>query len=163
VMAGLGQCRCEPKGKIQISNFKLVVKSYDRLTVMTQIKRVIKPAIRYSEAFKVTVVRELEEQGLTVLAIRTKYGIKGAGTVESWLGKYGNGTRGKRVLVQTAEEIDEFKAMKNRMRHLETLLADANVALVLERGYLQLACQRAGIADVAEFKKKTAGTRPSLG
>lgn len=109
------------------------------------------------------VVRELENQGLTVLAIRRKYDIRGAGTVESWLGKYGNGTRGKMILVQKPEEINELKQLKTRLRRLETALADANVELVLERAYLRLACERAGIADVAEFKKKTAGMPPMTG
>jgi hypothetical protein len=40
---------------------------------------------------------------------------------------------------------------------LERALADTNIDLALERQYTRLACQRAGIADVAEFKKKAAG------
>lgn len=109
------------------------------------------------------VVRELENEGLTVIAIRRKYDIRGAGTVESWLGKYGNGTRGKMILVQRPEEINELKQLKTRMRRLETALADANVELVLERAYLRMACGRAGITDVAEFKKKAGGPPPMTG
>ncbi len=109
------------------------------------------------------VVRELESQGLTIIAVRRKYGIRGAGTVESWMRKYGNGTRGKMILVQRPEEIDELKQLKARVRRLETALADANVDLVLERAYVRLACQRAGITDVADFKKKTAGQPPMTG
>ena len=108
-------------------------------------------------------VRELERQGLSVRAVRRKYGIRGVGTVENWIRKYGNGTRGKMILVQRPEEIDELKALKARMRRLETALADANVDLVLERAYTRIACQRAGITDVAEFKKKTAGQLPMTG
>lgn len=130
---------------------------------MNQLNSVIKPAIRYSEAFKMAVVLELESQGLTVLAVRRKYGIRGAGTVESWVGKYGNGTRCQRILVQKPEEINELKQLKTRVRRLETALADANVDLVLERAYLRLACQRAGIADVGEFKKKAGGQPPMTG
>ncbi len=130
---------------------------------MIQTIHVNKPAIRYSVSFKMTVVRELEDQGLTVLAVRQKYGIKGAGTVESWVGKYGNGTRGKRILVQTPEEINELKQVKARMRRLETILADTNVELALERAYTRMACQRAGITDVLEFKKKAGGSLPMTG
>jgi transposase len=130
---------------------------------MIQQNGVNKPAIRYSEAFKMEVVRELESQGLTIIAVRRKYGIRGAGTVESWMRKYGNGTRGKMILVQRPEEIDELKQLKARVRRLETALADANVDLVLERAYVRLACQRAGITDVADFKKKTAGQPPMTG
>ncbi|MDB6109392.1 MAG: hypothetical protein JWR69_1142, partial [Pedosphaera sp.] len=43
------------------------------------------------------------------------------------------------------------------MRKLESALADANIDAALERAYTRLACERAGIKDVAEFKKKAGG------
>jgi hypothetical protein len=42
---------------------------------------------------------------------------------------------------------------------LESALADANIDAALERAYTRLACRRAGIADVAEFKKKPLASR----
>jgi transposase-like protein len=114
-------------------------------------------AIRYSEAFKMEVVRELEEKDLPFAEIRRKYGIKGCGTVQSWARKYGNGSRGKVIRVQKPEEFDEVKRLKERVRLLERALADANVDLALERAYMEMACERAGIKDVADFKKKAAG------
>ena len=65
--------------------------------------------------------------------------------------------------MERPEEIDERKQLKERMRRLETALANAHVDLALERAYTQIACERAGIKDVAAFKKKAAGppaTRP---
>ena len=47
--------------------------------------------------------------------------------------------------------------MKERMRRLESALADANVQLALERAFTRIACERAGIKDVAAFKKKVDG------
>jgi transposase-like protein len=108
-------------------------------------------------------VRELESQGLSINAVRRKYGIRGAGTVENWIRKHGNGTRGKVIRVERPEEIDELKRLKDRVRRLETALADSNVELVLERAYTRIACRRAGITDVAEFKKKAAGQLPTTG
>ena len=102
------------------------------------------------------VVRELETELAPAEHVRRKYGV-GVGTIQEWLGKYGNGTRGKIIRVETPKEINELKQLKERIRRLETALADANVDLVLERAYTHLACQRAGITDVAEFKKKAAG------
>jgi transposase-like protein len=113
--------------------------------------------IRYSEAFKMGVVRELEEQDLPCEHVRRKYGILGCGTVQSWVRKYGNGTRGKVIRVETPEQIDELKRLKERVKRLERLLADANIDLALERAYTQIACERAGIQDVNEFKKKHPG------
>jgi transposase-like protein len=114
-------------------------------------------AIRYSEAFKREVVRELETDGLAFEDLARKYGIKGKTTVARWVRQYGNGTRGKVIRVERPGEINELKRLKARVRQLESALADANIDSALERAYTRLACQRAGITDVAEFKKKAAG------
>lgn len=112
--------------------------------------------IRYSEAFKMAVVREVEEQDLPFEQARRKYGIRGCFTVQAWVHKYGNGSRGKRIRVEKPEEINELKRLKERVRRLESALADANIDLALERAYTELACERAGM-EVEEFKKKAAG------
>jgi hypothetical protein len=59
--------------------------------------------------------------------------------------------------VEKPEEINEQAQLKRRVRALERALADANIDLALERQYTRLACERAGIQDVTEFKKKAAG------
>jgi transposase-like protein len=117
--------------------------------------------IRYSESFKMEVVREMETQGRNCHQIRQKYGIVGGGTVERWARKYGNGLMGKVIRVETPKDIDELKKLKERLKRLESLLADTNLELALERQYTRLACERAGIEDVEEFKKKAAGKRPT--
>lgn len=101
-------------------------------------------------------VRELEEQDLPFEEIRRKYGIKGTVTVQNWVRKYGNGSRGKMIRVEKPEEINELKRLKERVRRLESALADANIDLALERAFTELACERAGL-KVEEFKKKAAG------
>ena len=75
-----------------------------------------------------------------------------------WVRQYGNGTRGKRIRVEKPEEINELQRLKERVRRLESALADANIDLALERAYTEMACERAGL-DVAEFKKKALGQR----
>jgi len=106
------------------------------------------------------VVRELEEQDLACEHVRRKYGIKGCFTVQNWIRKYGNGSRGIRIRVEKPEEINELKRLRARVRQLESALADANIDAALERSFLELACERAGL-DVAEFKKKAAGQLPT--
>jgi transposase-like protein len=103
-----------------------------------------------------TIVREIEENDLPVDQVRRKYGIVGRDTVPKWLRKYGNGSRGIRIRVEKPEEIDEKKTLKERVRQLERLLADANIDLALERAYTEIACERAGV-KVEELKKKAAG------
>ena len=77
--------------------------------------------------------------------------------MQRWVCKYGNGTRGKVIRVEKPEEINELKRLQQKLRRLESALADAHVDLAIERAYTQMACNRAGIADVEEFKKKAAG------
>jgi transposase-like protein len=120
-----------------------------------------RPAIRYSEAFKLQVVRELERGEGNFSDLRRKYGIKGIGTLREWVNKYGNGSIGKVIRVEQPEEVNEKEQLKQRVRALERALVDTNLELALERQYTRLACQRAGIDDVAEFKKKAAGPRPT--
>jgi transposase len=128
------------------------------MTTKTNARRV---EIRYSEAFKMEVVREVEAGGLAFEAVSLKYGIKGTTTVSRWVGQYGNGTRGKVIRVEKPGELNELKRLTERVRKLESALADANIDAALERAYTRLACERAGILDVAEFKKK-AGGRPDM-
>lgn len=102
------------------------------------------------------VVREVEQQDLPFEQVRRKYGIRSGATVPAWVRKYGNGSRGIRIRVEKPQEIDELKRLQERVRRLESALADANIDLALERAYTKLACARAGVA-VEEFKKKAAG------
>jgi transposase-like protein len=117
--------------------------------------------IRYSQAFKMAVVREVEEQDLPFEQVRRKYGIRSAATVATWVRKFGNGSRGAKIRVEKPEEINEKEQLKRRVRALEQALADANIDLALERQYTRLACERAGIKDVTEFKKRAAGSPPT--
>ena len=119
----------------------------------------VRPAIRYSEAFKLAVVREVEGEGLPCQRVQRKYGIEGGATVNRWVRQYGNGSRGKIIRVEQPKEINENKALKQRVKRLEKLLADANLDLALEKAYTLRACERAGIQDVEAFKKKIDGGR----
>ncbi|MEK7995652.1 MAG: transposase [Planctomycetota bacterium] len=120
-----------------------------------------KPVMRYSEAFKLQVVRELEEGRFgTPCGAGRAYGVKGAGTVAYWVRRYGkNHLLGKVVRVMKADEQAEVKALRQRVRELERALADAHLDSKLEAAYTQLACKAAGIEDVTDFKKKHAGVR----
>ena len=112
--------------------------------------------IRYSEAFKMAVVREVEEQDLPFEQVRRKYGIGGCWTVQGWVRKLGHGSRGKRIRVEKPEEINELARLRAELRRAKEALADAHIDLALERAFTELACERAGV-DAAEFKKKAAG------
>jgi transposase-like protein len=124
---------------------------------MSEQKRMPKPVIRYSQAFQMEVVRELESGMMSISEIQRKYGIRGEGTVQRWLGRYGNGSRGKVIRVETPQQINELRRLKERVQRLEQALADAHIELALEKAVAQRACERAGIKDLEEFKKKRLG------
>jgi transposase-like protein len=113
--------------------------------------------IRYSEAFKMAVVRELQEQDLPFEHVRRKYGILGCSSVQTWVRKYGNGSRGKRIRVEKPNEINELARLRGELRRVKEALADAHVELALERAFTEVACERIGI-DPEEFKKKWLGS-----
>ena len=113
--------------------------------------------ITYSQAFKMAVVKELEESDISFEAVRRKYGIRGSSTVQKWARRYGQGELGKIIRVEKPKEVNERAEMKQRIKALEKALADAHIELAVERACTKVACRRAGIEDVAEFKKKAAG------
>jgi transposase len=119
-----------------------------------------RPPIRYSEAFKMQLVREVEEQEISITECQRKYGVRGRFTLRRWLSQYGNGSIGKVIRVEKPQEINEKEQLKRRVRALERALADTNIDLALERAYTRIACERAGIEDVEEFKKKAVGALP---
>ena len=116
-------------------------------------------AIRYSEAFKLQVLREIEEgRFATRVGACRAYGIRGQGTIERWAVKYGkNHLVGKVIRVETPKEVSEVKALRKRVRDLEKALASERLDHMLGDAYLNIACRAAGIEDVDDFKKKHAG------
>jgi transposase-like protein len=113
----------------------------------------------YSEAFRRQVVEEIERGKFSSIyeANRT-YGIKGNGTINQWIQKYGHrDLLAKRVRIETLKERDELKEARKRIRELEAALADAHIDCCLEESYFRIACERFG-CDPLDFKKKNAIT-----
>ncbi|MBC2601261.1 transposase, partial [Puniceicoccus vermicola] len=114
-----------------------------------------KSAIRYSESFKLRVVRELEDGRFeTITQARRHYGISGTRTIHGWLKEFGkNSMLPKVVRVETPEEQIELKRLRERVKQLEKAVADQFIASEVEKSFLEIACERAGYDDVEEFKK----------
>lgn len=121
----------------------------------------MKSVVRYSEAFKLQVLREVEGGKFATRTVAARaYGIKGHGTIESWVRKYGKlHLLGKVVRVERPEELNENRELRKRVRELEKALVEAHLRQRFDEAYLRIACRAAGIEDVEEFKKKHAGER----
>jgi transposase-like protein len=115
-------------------------------------------AIRYSEAFKLQAVREVESGRDCAYGVQRKYGIKGTGTVMRWVRQLGSGKYGKIIRVERPDEIGEVARLRHQLRQAKEALADAHMELALEKAYLVEACQQLG-QPVESFKKKRAGKR----
>ena len=85
--------------------------------------------IRYSISFRQKVVREIEEEGLTVQAAKRRYGIGGGQTIQRWIRKFGKyHLLEKIVRIETMEEKDQVKKMQEEIRKLKLALADSLMA-----------------------------------
>jgi transposase len=121
----------------------------------------VRTYIRYSEAFKQQVLRELEEGKFkNIQAAAHAYGIRGGSTIQEWIRRSGRTHLLRRVIrVETPKEVSEVKELRRRVRDLEKALADAHLDQKLAEAYLGIACESAGIEDVEAFKKKQSGKR----
>ena len=91
--------------------------------------KVTRPVLRYSISFQQKVVRELEEEGMTIISAKRRYGIKGSQTIQKWIRKFGkHHLLNKIVRIETMEEKDQLKKMQEEIRRLKIALADSLMA-----------------------------------
>ena len=115
--------------------------------------------VRYSEAFKVQIVEEIERGRFSSPYEAAKaYGITGQGTVKRWLRQFGREMLLKKVVrVEKPDEPGEIRRLKDRVRRLEEALADAHMDSVLEQSFFEMLCKQTGV-DSETFKKKHDGS-----
>jgi len=114
--------------------------------------------IRYSQAFKMQIVREVENGVGSVEATARKYNIKGKTTVMRWVRQLGSGKYGKIIRVEIPDEINETTRLRRQLRQAKEALADAHMELALEKAFLVVACEQMD-QSVEDFKKKRDGKR----
>jgi transposase-like protein len=113
--------------------------------------------IRYSTAFKLQAVREVDRGEICAEAVQRKYGIKGHGTVIRWVRQWGSGQYGKILRVEKPEEINEATRLRKQLRQVKEALADTHLELALEKAFLGVACEQLD-QTVEGFKKKHGGS-----
>lgn len=114
-----------------------------------------KIVVRYSEAFKMQLIQELESGKLdSIEHARRSYGIAGTTTIQKWLKKYGrNDLRAKVVRVEKPNEQDQIKRLVKEVKALKSALAETQVQNLLNRSVYEVLCHEVGV-DPGEFKKK---------
>jgi transposase-like protein len=112
--------------------------------------------IRYSNAFKMQAVREVETGVLCAQAVRRKYNVRGTDTVMRWVRQFGSGKYGKVIRVEKADEVSEPARLRKQLGQAKEALADTHMELVLEKAFLAVACEQLD-QRVEGFKKKHAG------
>lgn len=117
-----------------------------------------KKVVRYSEAFKQQVVSDVEAGRFgSPFEAAGAYGVGGPGTVRRWMRQYGKGHLLKKVVrVEKEGEPREIKRLRERVRELESALADAYIDGALSESYFEILCERTE-TDPDAFKKKHGG------
>lgn len=87
-----------------------------------------KVSIRYSISFRRQVVKEIEEEGLSLSQAARRYGIKGGSTIQRWLKTFGkNHLLNKIVRVEMKGEKDRVRELEAEIKKLKIALADATL------------------------------------
>lgn len=80
--------------------------------------------IRYSKAFKLKVIQEIEEKEISIAEAKRNYDIRGGQTIQKWIKKYGKEELlPKIVRVEMRGEKDRIKQLEAEKRALETAVA----------------------------------------
>lgn len=111
---------------------------------------------RYSNAFKLKVISEIESGKYTMHQAKQIYDIGGMGTIPYWLKKFGkNDLLNKVVRIQMKNEADKLKQLKQEKQQLESALAHAHVKIISLESLIECAEQEFSI-DL----KKNSGSKP---
>ena len=110
--------------------------------------------VRYSESFKLQVVKEYEESYLTRKELSLKYGIKGGSTISNWIKKYGSESTQNRIIrVEKPNEKDRIKELEKEVERLKKALAHQTLVAVTKESMAEVIAEDFGV-DLEEVKKK---------
>jgi len=113
---------------------------------------------RYSHAFKLQAVRDIESPDVRAAVVVRKYSHIDQGTLMRWIRQFGSVNPSRPVVAQAKPERTRLARLRSELRLARGALADAHLELALEKAYLAEACDQLD-QTVAAFKKKPAGRR----
>lgn len=113
-----------------------------------------KVVVRYSESFKLQVVKEYEESYLSRLELSKKYGIKGGSTINLWIKKYGSAqSQNKIIRVEKPNEKDRIKELEAEIARLKGALAHQTMVAITKESMVEAIAEDFGV-DLEKIKKK---------
>jgi transposase-like protein len=122
-------------------------------------KRKREKFIRYSEAFKQEIVREVESGTRSLSEVRQVYNL-GSCTIQKWIKRMGKFDLLPRAIrVETPDEKDRIKELERQIKDLKNALAETQVRYIIAESQLEVVCEQQGL-NVEEVKKKVKG-KPS--
>jgi transposase-like protein len=109
---------------------------------------------RFSEAFKRTRVRELEEGRTRISEISKVYEVSDT-AVYKWLEKYSTKSKPERTIVESKSDTSKIIALEKRIAELERLLGQKQIEMEFKEKMIELAEKKYGV----DIKKKFAVKR----
>jgi len=110
---------------------------------------------RYSTAFKMKVISEIESGKYTIAEARHIYDINSAGTIPYWLKRYGKDhLLNKVVRIQMKDERDKIKDLKNQIKALERALSKSQVDNICWQSLVEVIDEKYGIDSKKNFGSK---------
>ena len=109
---------------------------------------------RYSEAFRIQLVREYEKEGLTITALKKRYKVSRT-TLQKWIDRYSlQGRRYQMMIIQTPADQDRLKELEAENTKLKIMLADLQLDKVMLQTTLEVVEQEYSI-DVKKNAMKS--------
>ncbi len=105
---------------------------------------------RYSVSFQHRVVKEIEEEGISISVIKRRYDIRGSETIQKWIRKFGKTHLLNQIIrIETMEEKDRIKKLEEEIKRLKLALADS----VLAKDCLEVVIDEANKEYKTDLKK----------
>ena len=115
---------------------------------------------RYSEAFRIQVVREYEREGMSLTKLHQRYGVS-IPTLKKWIAKYSTqGLRYQLMTIQTPEERDQVKELKAEIAQLKMVVADLTLEKAILEGTIAVIEDEYGIEVKKNELRSSNGRRP---
>lgn len=95
--------------------------------------------LRYSEAFKLKVVEEIEKGHLTISEAMNLYDIRGGATIYNWIRKYGKNHLLKKIVrIEMKDEKNKIAELERENRSLKSALSSVTLQLICAQSYIEV-------------------------